>query len=433
MTSELSHLMFPHSNVALSSRMAIIVDTMREMSEHTDPQAMVHAYQQRMGRIFPADRRISLSRRGLDAPHYRVTRSTVWPQKVNPWEQPNALPLHSGGVLSDLLYADEPSIIEDLQLATDDPAHEHLTGQRSLMAIPLYEQGVATNMVVLTREHAGAFDATVFPELVWMSNLFGRATHSLVLAERARKAYDALDRELKAVADIQRFLLPAEIPQIPTLQIARHYQTSQRAGGDYYDFFPQPDGRWGILIADVSGHGTPAAVFMAITHAIAHTNPHPIECPGNFLGFINDQLTRRYSLKGIFVTAFYGVYDPQKRTLHYASAGHNPPRVKHCAAGHISALDGAQALPLGINRNVEYPVCHVDMQPGDQIIMYTDGITETRNRADDEYGLKRLDALLEDCCQDADGLIAAVLADVERFSEGLPAEDDRTLLIGKVS
>ena len=88
--------------------------------------------------------------------------------------------------------------------------------------------------------------------MVWMSNLFGRATHNLVLAEELKAAYEIVDRELKIVADIQRSLLPSPLPKIPTLGLAAHYQTSQWAGGDYYDFFPLPDGHWGILIADVS-------------------------------------------------------------------------------------------------------------------------------------------------------------------------------------
>ena len=93
------------------------------------------------------------------------------------------------------------------------------------------------NMVVLLRNEPAAFDREEFPEWVWLSNLFGRATHNLVLAEELRKAYDVVDRELKVVADIQRSLLPKTMPAIPRLGLAAHYQTSQWAGGDYYDFF----------------------------------------------------------------------------------------------------------------------------------------------------------------------------------------------------
>src|SRR5205807_6698835 len=125
-----------------------------------------------------------------------------------------------------------------------------------------------------------------------------------------------LDRELKIVADIQRSLLPARLPKIPTMDLAAHYQPAQRAGGDYYDFFPLPNDRWGIFIADVSGHGTPAAVLMAVTHCIAHTRPGPPVPPAKVLGYLNHHLATRYThLSETFVTAFYAIYDPGSRVL----------------------------------------------------------------------------------------------------------------------
>src|SRR5439155_17506677 len=121
--------------------------------------------------------------------------------------------------------------------------------------------------------------------------------------EGVRKAYQALDREMKIVGDIQKSLLPAELPWIDTLDLAAHYQPARRAGGDYYDFFPLPDGKWGIFIADVSGHGTPAAVLMAVTHCIAHTHPGPPMPPGNVLAYLNHHLATRYvNLSETFVT-----------------------------------------------------------------------------------------------------------------------------------
>src|SRR5436309_3311908 len=199
-----------------------------------------------------------------------------------------------------------------------------------------------------------------------MSNLFGRATHNLVLSEELKKAYEAVDYELKVVADIQRSLLPRELPQIPNLSLAAHYQTSRRAGGDYYDFFPLPNGQWGILITDVSGHGTPAAVLMAITHSIAHTYPGPPTPPAMMLNYVNRHLCCRYSIQSdTFVTAFYGVYDPATRTISYSSAGHPPPRLKRCADGSLALLDGHHGLPLGIMPEENYPEGRWQLVPGD--------------------------------------------------------------------
>jgi sigma-B regulation protein RsbU (phosphoserine phosphatase) len=416
------------------NRLAFIVETMRDMSRQTDPQAMVRAYGSRMRQFMQTDRMVSLSRRDLEPPKYRITRSSLWKEEINPWQHKDRLPVLQGGLLGELIYGDEPRIIDDIQIAPDDPAAEYFSGMRSLMAVPNYDQGMALNMVVLMRKEPAAFEREQFPEWVWMSNLFGRATHNLVLSEEVKKAYEAVDYELKVVADIQRSLLPVELPRIPNMDLAAHYQTSRRAGGDYYDFFPLPNDQWGILIADVSGHGTPAAVLMAITHSIAHSYPGPPTPPGQMLNYVNYHLASRYSRQSdTFVTAFYGIFDPPKRSLIYACAGHNPPRRKRCAGGGISSLEGVQGIPLGISLEQKYRDRTELLQPGDQVIFYTDGITEATNPAGEMFGLQRLDAVLQDCREDASDLLGAVLGAVEGFTQGRPPADDRTLLVAKIS
>jgi phosphoserine phosphatase RsbU/P len=415
-------------------RLDQVVETMREMSIQTDPQEMVRAYGRRMETLFPLDRRISLSRRELAYPSYRVTRFSEWKEDINPWREKHRLPLHQGGLFADLIYGDEPVLIDDLRIDADDPAARYLEGQRSLMAIPMLDGGRALNMVVFTRSDPDAFDREQFPENVWLANLFGRATQNLVLTERLRDAYEIVDRELKVVADIQQSLLPKEMPKIDTLDLAAAYRTSHRAGGDYYDFFPLCNGSWGILIADVSGHGTPAAVVMAITHSIAHLYPDKSIDPGRMLSFVNRHLAARYTSEfGAFVTAFYGVYDPKNRTLTYSSAGHNPPRLRHCGRTEVKSLDGARNIPLGLLTDVDYPNVTEQLSPGDRIIFYTDGITEAQNQAGELFGLRRLDHLLESGCgEDPQTIVSNIMASVEAFSDGAAATDDRTVIVGNV-
>jgi sigma-B regulation protein RsbU (phosphoserine phosphatase) len=425
---------FRDGSGAWQDRMALIVETMRELSLQTDPQAMVGAYGKKIAQILPVDGRVSLSRRGLEPPKYRITRSSAWKQEINPWKQKDRLPLLEGGILGELLYGDEPRIIDNLEIAPDDPAAEFLAGHRSLMAIPMYDKGIAINMVVLMRKEPAAFPREEFPEWVWLSNLFGRAAHTLVLAEELQEAYEEVDRELKLVADIQRSLLPAELPTIPTMDLAAYYQTSKRAGGDYYDFFPLSGGKWGILLADVSGHGTPAAVFMAITHSIAHTYPGSPIPPGVLLNYVNHHLATRYAATSeTFVTAFYGIYDSTKRELHYACAGHNAPRLKRCQTGAITSLDGVLGIPLGISAEERYEDVVQVLQTGDQIAFYTDGITEANNPAGEMFGLDRLDRVLEECSLVASALLDEVLRAVEKFTEGRAADDDRTLIVARIS
>jgi phosphoserine phosphatase RsbU/P len=413
-------------------RLDQVVATMREMSSQTDPQAMVRAYGARMRLLRPVDRLVALSRRDMPAPKYKITRSSLWKDEVNPWDEPHRLPVLEGGLMGELLYASAPRIIHDLRVPADDPAAEYFAGQKSLVSVPNFDQGQALNMVLLMREQPDGFDPEEFPEIVWMSNLFGRATHNLVLSDRLRRAYEVVDHELQMVADIQRSLLPAELPRIPTLDLAAHYQTSKHAGGDYYDFFQLPDGRWGILIADVSGHGAGAAVLMAILHTIAHDYPGPPTPAGRMLEFVNRKLAARYTAdNGTFVTAFYGIYDPTTRTLQFASAGHNPPRIKRCGDGSIGSLDATAQLPLGILEDERYQDATFSLRQGDQILFYTDGVIEAHNDAGEQFGLERLDRVLGHC-RDAAGIIGDVLAEIERFTGGRPADDDRTLLVARV-
>ena len=415
-------------------RLALIVETMKEMSRQTDPQEMSRAYGKRMQTLRPTDRMVSISRRDLKSPWYRVTRCTLWTEDINPWRDRDRLPLLQGGLFAELLYGDEPHLFDNVQLADDDPAAEYVAGMRSLLAIPMYDRGVALNMVLFMREEANAFSHEQFPEIVWMSNLFGRATHNLVLSEKLKAAYESVDYEMKVVADIQRSLLPTKMPDIPTLSLAAFYQTSHRAGGDYYDFFPLPNGKWGILIADVSGHGTPAAVIMAVTHSLAHTHTGPATPPGHLLDHVNRHLTSLYTAQSdTFVTAFYGIYDPAERSLTYASAGHNPPRLKRCIDGTLALLDGATSLPLGISPAQTYRERTYRLMPGDQLVLYTDGITEAYNEHGEMFGLTRLDKVLENCAIGASDLLESVLAALKEFTGSQPAHDDRTLLVAKIS
>ena len=411
-------------------RLQHILETMREMSRQTNPQEMVGAYVRRMQDLHPVDARVSLSRRGLVAPFVRITRFSGWDTEVNPWKEPERLPVVDGGLLAHLIYADEPVIIHDLEDAEDDPAHEYLQGMRSVLAIPLFDEGVSLNMVVLMRRDSYAFPEAELPERVWMANLFGRATSNLVLAEQLESAYRMVDDELRVVADIQRSLLPTELPKIPGLKMAAHYETSQRAGGDYYDFFALPDGHWGLLIADVSGHGTPSAVVMAVTHCIAHTLPGAPTPPGLLLGHLNHHLTRRYTRdSGRFVTAFYAEFDPKSRRLRFSCAGHNPPRLRRRHGERVQSLDQANTLPLGIAPDWVYPVEAVQLESGDRVVLYTDGIIEACNEAGELFGLERLDAILSHCQRTVDETRDRILSELAAFTGNLAPSDDRTLLV----
>ena len=217
---------------------------------------------------------------------------------------------------------------------------------------------------------------------------------------------------------------------MPGLDVAVHYQTAKRAGGDYYDFFPLPGDRLGVLVADASGHGAPAAVLMAIAHSIAHAQPEPPVRPGQLLTHLNAHLTRRYTRQtGNFMTAFYAVFDPAGGTLSYASAGHNPPRLLRAADGTRVALNRSQRLPLGIKPDEVYAEQVQPLQGGDQVVFFTDGVIEAVNAEGDVFGPARLDQTVSVAEPSAESLIQSVLRELASFTGGTPVADDRTLVV----
>ena len=403
--------------------------TMRDMSLQEDPQAVVRIFGEQVRNYQRTDGFVALSRRGLMHPQYRITRSSRWTTVIDPWKQGGELPVLSGGLMGELLYGDVPRLIEEIEVADDDPGREYFEGHRSLIAIPHYDHGVGLNMVLMLGREPGMFPPEQALEWIWISSLFGRATQNLVLSAELKKTYELVERELKIVAGIQRSLLPKQVPAIPTLDIATFYETSKWAGGDYYDFFPLPEGKWGILIADVSGHGTPAAVLMAVTHSLAHGHVGPHDPPSFLLEQVNRQLATLYTADNeAFVTAFYGLYDPATRLLTYSSAGHNPPRLMRCDQGVIESMDGARSLPLGLLAEEAYENSTLDLHPGDQITFYTDGITEAVDPAGRMFGLERLDAILSRCGGNAQSLVDDVVAEVRAFTAGAATADDQTLV-----
>ena len=162
--------------------------------------------------MMPSDRWISLSRRGLEPPRYRITRSSTWSEPVNPWKEKDKLPLLEGGLLGELIYGDEPRIIDDIAplLTPDDPAR--IPGRPALADghPPLRPRGRAQHGRHDAARSPGPSIREQFPERFWISSLFGRATQTLVLSDELKRAYEIVERELKVVADIQRSLLPRE-------------------------------------------------------------------------------------------------------------------------------------------------------------------------------------------------------------------------------
>jgi len=251
------------------------------------------------------------------------------------------------------------------------------------------------------------------------------------LKREVEKKKDALENELKVVSDVQRRLLPKTLPEIAGLKIAVHYETSLYAGGDYYDIVKLADNQWGFLVADAEGHSAPAAVMMAMTCALFRSYPAPPAEPGELLFFLNKHLCKVADPS--FVTALYIVYDADRHRLKIARAGHPPPMIYRSAEKKAVEAKCSGVFPMGVDPYEQVPVTEAELQPGDRILMYTDGITERFNSDGNTYGEERLlRQLAGDGHPQPEELLAAIMKDVDDFAGERPADDDQALLLAIV-
>lgn len=416
-------------NLTDAQRLREYVDLLRFMSTVRDPQDFVTTYRAKAQVVSPFDHSLTLSRRGMPPGQLRITRSTRWAEEIDPWKSPHRLPVVDRGMLVRLLEAATPIKIDRLEVEADDPFAPYAQGMRSLMAAPNFAGGEPLYMVILLDAAPEAYTLQQLANFTLISNLVSMTTSQLLSATELRRAYQLLNNEFLAVGEIQRQLLPSEPPIIPGVTIATSYETSTHAGGDYYNIFPVGE-RWGFLIADVSGHGPAAAVVMAMLHAFLRA---PLRhCPeqeltaDKLLGVLNDELLSVVR-PSQFVTAFLGLYDPRQRTLTYASAGHNPPRLLR-QAQEVIPLHVEPGLPLAIISPYEAFEACLRIEPGDRVILYTDGISETFNPQGEMFGSDGIDSALRCCSHTPEALIGALREAVVAHSRGAAPEDDRTLL-----
>src|SRR5271169_3098885 len=237
-------------------------------------------------------------------------------------------------------------------------------------------------------------------------------------SERAERA--AMDREAEEARLMQQALLPKSSPYIPGFVVSGLSVPARAVGGDWYDFIPFPDGRWGLVLADVSGKGTAAALLMSATRGVLRSLAEACCTPGEVLTKLNQLLVDDFPA-GKFVTLVYAVLDPAIRSVTFANAGHLHPLFIDGSGAHF--LDTERGLPLGLSCG-DYSETTVALSPGSRLIFYSDGITEAVNEAEEEYGLDRL---AEHAVKPGASAVT-IVDDVRSFANASGVRDDASVV-----
>lgn len=243
-------------------------------------------------------------------------------------------------------------------------------------------------------------------------------------------AYRRINEEMQATSTIQRSMLPQTLPEVAGYGFAAHYQPSTECSGDFYDLLALEGGRLGIVIGDVSGHGAPAMVVMAMTRMLVHMEAARASDPAQLLYRVNNLLLENLPT-GQYATMFYGVLDPATGHLIYSSAGHNPPVRVNRALGHAEYLKGCEGFPLKlVGSNMHYDNTEITLRPGEYLLLYTDGLVETFDENNDPYSPERLEALqVRLRHEEPQTLIQSILLELNNFRGRHPFDDDLSLLV----
>ena len=245
---------------------------------------------------------------------------------------------------------------------------------------------------------------------------------------------ESLKKDLTTAKDIQLYILPRVFPPFPEysdrVDVYASMEAARDIGGDFYDFFHIGDGRIAFVIADVCGKGIPAALFMAVSRTIIRSKGMMTSSAEACLRESNHLLSA-YSVDCMFVTAFYAIYDTETGLLTYSNGGHNAPHLLK-ADGTVRELPKANCMILGAFDGAEYREDSLQMEHGDTLVMFTDGVTEAMNPAFEELGEERLDRILSGLAdKSSQEIVEAVKTGIADFVDGAEQSDDITMLVLK--
>ncbi|TMC65704.1 MAG: GAF domain-containing protein [Chloroflexota bacterium] len=368
-----------------------------------------------------------------------VVQQTMQPYSVSLWVRISHEQQEQSSAVEEIMVSGDdpliayvlshPGALEIDRLQLDSPVLQDLRLHAAEIILPLASQGELIGLLILGPRLGG--EAYTREERTLLDTLAPQVSPALRVAQMVQeqksevRERERIEQELRTAQDIQRSLLPKDVPLLPGWQIAPYYRPAREVGGDFYDFLPFEDGRVGIVIGDVTDKGVPAALVMATTHTMLRAVAQETISPGEALAKVNDLLYAEIPPM-MFVTCFYAILDPGSGRLRYANAGQDLPYRQH--AENVSELR-ATGMPLGMMPGSYYEEFEVTVAPGENLLFYSDGLVEAHNAKREMFGFPRLMTLIGER-SGGNTLINFLLSELTTFTgDNWEQEDDITMVV----
>jgi serine phosphatase RsbU (regulator of sigma subunit)/anti-sigma regulatory factor (Ser/Thr protein kinase) len=325
-------------------------------------------------------------------------------------------------------FQSAPGAVDLDGLELESPALEELRAAGVRLAVPLVSQGELVGLLNLGPRLSDQDYSTDDRKL--LNSLAAQAAPALQVAQLVRRqeaearSRERIDQELRVATLIQQNFLPKQLPDLPGWHVSAYYRPAREVGGDFYDFVELPEGQIGFVIGDVTDKGVPAAMVMAATRSVLRASAQRVVSPGEVLGRVNELMCPDMPAK-MFVTCLYGVLEPSTGRFRFANAGHNLPYVR-TAEGTTELR--ATGMPLGLIPGIVYEETEAVLEPGQVMLLHSDGVAEAHSAEKEMFGFPRLLDVVGSR-QDKGEVIDRVLTELDRFTpQGGEQEDDITLV-----
>lgn len=418
-------------SLTVTDKLRLLLDITKKISRSLDLQEVLNLVMETLGSLIPYDAAgIYVLQCVKAGPDKLPDQACVFhTEAVRGYDIDDLRELHlklGEGIIGNVALSGEPVISPDVRT---DPRYVNAREEtRSEMVAPVISNDEVIGVFDLESDRLNAYTDDDLQVLLLLASQVAIIIEKVMLHEQLIEK-KRLEGQLEVARQVQLELLPASDPKLEGFDICAYNFSTEEVSGDYYDWVSIYDDQIGVVIADVSGKGVPAALLMAFLRASLRAAIHIGYAPNISMAKVNYLLWESIE-RNQFVTAFYGVLDASNRTLAYTNAGHNPPLLMD-ADGTARFIERG-GIPLGMFRDTRYYEYYQAIEPGQTLVLYTDGATEALNDQGEEYGRPRLaETVRTGRHLSASDLITFIQADVLEWTNGRGASDDMTFFIIK--